>query len=104
MFRKGNMVEVVRSVHVDVQIGDCGVVESVYPDGYGVSICGKFARAFELNMRLEETRIVFFKPDDLKRVVPRLLDEKLVATLQQLQQQINENAKRARSKRLPTRK
>lgn len=101
-FRKGNMVEVVKSKHVDVMVGDCGVVENVMQDGYAVRIYGSFASASDVNARKDGERTIFFPDDALKQPEGKLLDPKLVATLQLLQKAISQ--KRGWPQRLSTSK
>lgn len=95
LFRKGNIVEVVTSRHQQLMAGDTGIVEQVMKDGYAVRFHKKFLSA--VLEEKEEDRIIFMTDEEIKRVQPRLLDEKLVATLQLLQDRI----KNARTKQPP---
>lgn len=104
-FREGNMVELIQSNHQDLQIGDCGVVEQVLPDGYAVRFTGEFGFADSPHKRRTDDRTVFVPESAATVASAKVQNPALFAVLQLLQEKIlaDKAESNARSKQLPAR-
>jgi hypothetical protein len=94
MYRRRDLVEIVKSCHCDVIVGSVGVVEDVRSDGYAVRLHGNFCDAGTVHTTRAQDRTVFFTEDQLKRPELKVQNEKIAQQLQRLQTELRAKKKK----------